>query len=227
MTKSNNGILVGATLLGVALLLYKKESDGTSAPSSKSSSSSSSTGTKTTYTGNTDFIKKNLAYAKAVEKALQVPWQVNLLIAAVESAWGKHPIGNNYHGIKADGSWHGLINKVKTPECVPTSAAANKLHAEIINVVAPHGSGDFAACSNKGDYTAWIYDKFRNYSSPAGSFLDFANFLHSNSRYKPAFAFTNDPKQFGSFILLHGYSTAQYVNTFLSLLSYIEKEAAK
>lgn len=219
MTKNNNGILLGAALIGAALLVSK----GKTIVEAKEKEAVK----KASFTSNTQFVKTLMPYAQAAEKITQVPWIVSITIAAVESGWGKHAPGNNFYGIKADKSWKGEVTKLKTPECVPNEAAAHKLNAELISVIPAHGSGAFTACTTKGNYTAWINDKFRAYSSPAGSVLDFATFLTKNSRYKPAFAFINDPKQFATYVLTHGYSTAQYVNTFLTIMEYVKKEAAK
>lgn len=214
-TKSNSTLLLGAAGLAALAVWY--------ASNDKNKSASNSAGNKHSFTGNADYIRKMAPYAIATQKLTKVPADVNLLISAVESGFGKHAINNNYHGIKADRSWHGDFSLVKTPECSPTGNT-NSFHAEVLSVVPPHGSGDFAACSNKGDYTVWINDKFRKYSTPAASFLDFAHFLQTQSRYKPAFDYTDDSKEFGKYILLHGYSTAQYVDTFLSLLGMIQKQ---
>ncbi len=207
----NNKQLIGAGVVTAALFVLLNKNKSSSVPS------------KYTFTGNTDFIKKLYPYARAAQNITGVPYIVSLVFAAIESGFGKHAPANNFYGIKADGSWKGEVSKLRTPECMP-SANTSHLQAEILQVVPPHGSGSFTACDNRGDYTIWINDKFRAYSSPAASVLDFGMFLKHNSRYAPAFDLTNDPKAMGTYILTHGYATAQYVNTFLSLMSNIQKQ---
>lgn len=207
MSKQNNSnLLIGAVGI-TALAIYSLQSKSTPG----------STKGNIAYKGTIDFIKKNLPYARAVEKSMNVPEVVNLTIAAVESGWGKHAIKNNLHGIKADSKWHGDYSLVKTPECFPN--ANKKLHVQTLSIVAPNGYGSFAACTKKGDYTYWINDKFRAYSSPAGSFIDFGNFLHEH--YKGAFKQTNK-EDFGRYVLSHGYATAAYVDTFLDLVKKVQ-----
>jgi flagellar protein FlgJ len=208
----NKNQLIGAGVLTAALLVYINKSK-----------TSSTSFTQHYFTGNKDFIAKLYPYARAAQNITGVPYIVSLVFAAIESGFGKHAPANNFYGIKADGSWKGEVSKLRTPECMP-SADTSHLHAEILQVVPPHGSGSFTACDNRGDYTIWINDKFRAYSSPAASVLDFGMFLKHNSRYAPAFELTNDPKAMGTYILTHGYATAQYVNTFIGLMDNIQKQ---
>jgi flagellum-specific peptidoglycan hydrolase FlgJ len=215
--QSNIFLLGGAAALALYFISQKNNESGT-----KKAAKFKGTNNNNKFKSTADYIKWAYPYAKATQDRTTVPASVNILISAVESEWGKHPIQNNYHGIKADNSWRGNKTVVKTPECIKTNNTSS-FHAEVLSVVPPNDPNAFKACSNKGDYTAWINDGFRAYSTPAASFLDFGTFLQQNIRYKPAFAFVNDPKQFGTFILTHGYSTAQYVDTFLKLLGYIEQ----
>jgi len=218
--KSNSTLLIGAAGLA-ALAVYYSSTKGHGASTKSKYKGDAS---KAKFKGSSsDYIKTMYPYAKAVQDTTTVPAAVNILISAVESGFGKHAPGNNYHGIKADKSWKGENTLLKTPECIPTSNTKN-IHAEILSVHPPNSDGSFAACTAKGYYTVWINDKFRAYPNAAGSFQDFANFLKDNSRYHPAFEFINDPKQFGAFILSHGYSTAEYVPLFLKLLDQIEAQ---
>jgi flagellum-specific peptidoglycan hydrolase FlgJ len=218
--KSNSSLLIGAAAVA-ALAVYYSSTKGNGASSKTKYKGDAS---KAKFKGSSsDYIKTMYPYAKAVQDATTVPAAVNILISAVESGFGKHAPGNNYHGIKADKSWKGDKTMLKTPECIPTSDTSH-LHATVLSVIPPNGSGAFQACSNKNYYTAWINDGFRAYPNAQGSFEDFANFLKTNSRYAPAFDHVNDPKAFGTFILSHGYSTAEYVPLFLKLLDQIEAQ---
>ena len=218
--KSNSSLILGAAAVA-ALAVYYSSTKGNGTATDKKYKGDAS---KAKFKGSSsDYIKTMYPYAKAAEKLTTVPAAVNILISAVESGFGKHAPGNNYHGIKADKSWKGDKTMLKTPECIPTSDTSH-IHATILSVVPPNSTDAFTACSNKGYYTAWINDGFRAYPNIEASFYDFAHFLQQNSRYKPAFDYVNDPKQFGSFILTHGYSTAEYVPTFLKLFDQIEAQ---
>ena len=203
--KMNSKRIIGGLMLGAGVWYLMKQN----AP------------VKQFYSGNADFIKKMLPYAKAAESSTGVPAIVSLIFAAIESGYGKHAPGNNYYGIKANSTWQGEITKQRTPECMPNENST--LNAEILQRIAPNGVDSFAACNNRNDYTYWINDKFRAYPNAAASVMDFANFLRTNKNYAGAFQYTNDPKQFGAYVLTHGYATAQYVPTFLSLMDIIQK----
>jgi flagellum-specific peptidoglycan hydrolase FlgJ len=57
------------------------------------------------------FVKTHYEAAKAAEKEFNIPAIVNLAQASLESAWGASPIGNNFHGIKADNYWYAAGRK--------------------------------------------------------------------------------------------------------------------
>jgi len=64
------------------------------------------------------FVDAYLAAAVANERASGVPWQVTLAQAALESGWGRHAPGNNFFGIKADASWAGARQTLRTREVI-------------------------------------------------------------------------------------------------------------
>lgn len=209
--QSNTPLLIGAGF-GFALIYLlssdKKKPSGTSKPSLSS----------------TAFVKKYYPYALAASKLNKTPPSVAITFAAIESGWGKHAPAYNFFGIKAGSKWKGQVTKLRTPECFNTGT--KKLKAEILQVIPPCKSGAFKACCKRGEFTYWINDKFRAYSSPAVSFLDFGVFLKENKNFSPAFQYS-DPAKFGGYVLTHGYATAKYLPTFLALHSQIERMIAK
>ena len=202
--KENKPLLIGAGF-GLALLFLlksdKKESGGVKPSGSVS-----------------DFLKKNFPYAKAAGKITRVPANVTLTFAAIESGWGKHAPKFNYFGIKAGSDWKGATSTLKTPECFNSST--KHLKAEILSVLPPNAPKSFAACNKRGFYTYWINDKFRAYSSPAASFLDYGLFLHKH--FPKAFQYS-DPESFGAYILEHGYATGRYTEKFKTLLRSVQR----
>lgn len=61
------------------------------------------------------------AYGEAAiqnQKAYGVPWQVTLAQAALESGWGRFASRYNFFGVKADPSWTGQVQELKTREVV-------------------------------------------------------------------------------------------------------------
>lgn len=65
-----------------------------------------------------DFVTAYLPAAVENERRMGVPWQVTLAQAALESGWGQYAPGFNFFGIKADPSWTGARQKLKTREVI-------------------------------------------------------------------------------------------------------------
>ena len=75
-------------------------------------------------------------------------------------------------------------------------------------------------------WTGLIYKGYRAYPSVAASYNDNAAFLTNNSRYKPAFNYT-DAKQFAQAISNAGYSQdASYYNKLAGIINKVNKVAA-
>ena len=67
----------------------------------------------------TEFLTLYFPFALQAQKKYGVPAQVILAQAALESGWGKSKLateGNNFFGIKADGSWTGATITKQTRE---------------------------------------------------------------------------------------------------------------
>jgi flagellum-specific peptidoglycan hydrolase FlgJ len=125
------------------------------------------------------FIEEAGQAARASQDATGVPASVTVAQAILESDWGRSAIGpaNNYFGIKAQSG--------PGPAGVVYANTVEFLNGAYVTVSAP----------------------FRAYNSMAESFIDHGRFLVQNSRYAPAFQFTNDPPAFARAIQQAGYAT--------------------
>ena len=130
-----------------------------------------------------DFVTALTEPAKNVEKRLNIPFEVVIAQAALETGWGqkiiKTPEGessNNLFNIKADGRWQGDKTQKETLEYVQGSMVKKK-------------------------------EPFRVYSSMAESVNDYVNFLSSGDRYKATLEKTGDVEQFLHSLQSAGYAT--------------------
>lgn len=128
-----------------------------------------------------DFVVALAEPAKAVEKRLNIPFEVVIAQAALETGWGqkiiKTPEGQSSHNlfnIKADKRWQGDKVQKETLEYEQGSMVKKK-------------------------------EPFRVYSSMAESLNDYVNFLSSSDRYKPVLEKAGNVEQF-----LHGLQGAGY-----------------
>jgi hypothetical protein len=140
-----------------------------------------------------DFIRRAAPGAQRGFKEFGVPASVTIAQAILESGWGKRHVGNNYFGIKAQS---------------PTSfgsIAIGTITAPTHEVI--HGS------------TVTVTGRFRKYRSMDDSMRDHGRFLRDNSRYKPAFAHSNDANAFAQAIHRAGYATdPNYSSLLISLM---------
>ena len=128
-----------------------------------------------------DFVTAITESAKQVEAKLNIPFEVVIAQAALETGWGKKVIttdqgnsSNNLFNIKADSRWSGEKTSVDTLEFEQGAMVKKR-------------------------------EPFRVYDSVAQSVNDYVKFLSSNERYKPALAQSSDVEQF-----LHGLQRAGY-----------------
>lgn len=172
-----------------------------------------------------DFIREYFKFAKQTQQTYNVPLQVTLAQAAVESGYGKHAPGNNFFGIKAGSSWKGETQLLKTWECGATGDAVKDGIKDQVIAVYPPGDPN-GVCSGKYSYR--VYGKFRKYPTPADSFNDHAKFFIDNKRYAAAFKYSNDPKQFATEIAKAGYATApNYATALHTLIDNINSIASQ
>jgi flagellum-specific peptidoglycan hydrolase FlgJ len=132
-------------------------------------------------------------YAQAAKDSMRqtkVPASITLAQAALESQWGKSAPGNNFFGIKANTSWKGKTQKLKTWECGKTgNPTTDGIHDELIATYAPTDPAHPTSMC-VGKYAYRVYGLFRAYDTPAEGFTDHGQFLRDNSRYKPCFLST-------------------------------------
>ncbi|GLX83663.1 flagellar assembly peptidoglycan hydrolase FlgJ [Thalassotalea eurytherma] len=128
-----------------------------------------------------DFVQQLTQPAKAVEKALGIPYQVVIAQSALETGWGKKIIqktdgqsSNNLFNIKADSRWQG------------DKASKETLEFE---------NGTMAKKN----------EPFRVYDSIKDSVNDYIDFLSSNDRYQDALNNSSNVEHF-----LHGLQKAGY-----------------
>ncbi|MCX7366780.1 MAG: glucosaminidase domain-containing protein [Alphaproteobacteria bacterium] len=115
--------------------------------------------------------------------------------AALESAWGARAIGHNIFGIKADASWKGARQTVRTREELP------------------NGDGTFRS--------VMIDAEFRDYPSFAESVADHFAFLRDNGRYAAAGVFNAGSDQAYFEALQHaGYASDPHYA--VSLMKMVE-----
>ncbi len=162
-----------------------------------------------------EFAKRYYPFAKDSEKNTGVPALVTLAQAALESGWGKSAPQFNFFGIKADRSWSGERQLLRTTEYLPKGVSFPEIISTEITT----------RKNSKGEplYKYVIRDWFRAYTSPEGSFRDKGNFLRTNQRYKPAFNHT-DPFKFATEVAKAGYATdPDYESKLHRLISDFQK----
>ncbi len=130
-----------------------------------------------------DFVTAITESAKQVEAKLNIPFEVVIAQAALETGWGKKVIttdqgnsSNNLFNIKADSRWSGEKTSVDTLEFEQGAMVKKR-------------------------------EPFRVYDSIAESVNDYVKFLSSNERYKPALEQTSDVEQFLHSLQSAGYAT--------------------
>ena len=148
-----------------------------------------------------EFITKFLPYALETERKTGISALFILAQAALESAWGKSPIGNNFFGIKVPKSLVSSTPKEKkqllrTTEVLATPNEKSQF-PEVISITK----------RTDGKYLYIVRDWFRKYDSPEESFTDHANFFFRNKRYAKALEVKSDPYKFAEEVAKAGYAT--------------------
>jgi flagellar protein FlgJ len=142
---------------------------------------------------NPQFIAASVAPAQQGFRQFGVPASVTIAQAILESGWGRSGLAadnRNFFGIKCFGSPGPIANGCRS---YPTSECALTCYPTTAT--------------------------FRTYPSAAASFLDHGKFLVSNSRYRPAFAYTRDADNFLYQIWRAGYaSSPTYMDRTKSLM---------
>ena len=131
-------------------------------------------------------------YARAAiesQKKTGVPASVTMAQAILESGWGKS----------------GLTRDANNFFGMKGSGPAGSVTVRTREVVNGH--------------SIYINAAFRKYHNAQESFADHGNLLKNASRYRPAFAYKNNPEQFAREIQKSGYATdPHYASTLISIM---------
>lgn len=170
------------------------------------------------------YLAAYMPYAVKMELDTGVSGVALLAQSALESGYGGSKPGNMMFGIKADSSWKGKRQLLKTTEQFPASKRSTYKKY--------YTTGGRQLVSVKPDYKkvkGISYDLFtvrtwfRAYDSPYDSFVDHIKFLRDNSRYKRAFTFKADPRLFLKEVAAAGYATGtSYYHSLLDIINLIE-----
>jgi flagellar protein FlgJ len=132
---------------------------------------------------NAEFIAAAVAPAQQGYREFAVPASVTIAQAILESGWGRSGLtaqNRNYFGIKCfDGNPGPIADGCRTWATYECTPNCYPTYAS-----------------------------FRTYASITDSFRDHGRFLTTNSRYKPAFGYSNDADQFLYQIWKAGYATS-------------------
>lgn len=130
-----------------------------------------------------EFVTAITDSAKQVQAKLNIPFEVVIAQAALETGWGQKIIktnqgesSNNLFNIKADSRWQGDKTTTETLEFEQGAMVKKR-------------------------------EPFRVYSSIAESVNDYVNFLSSNERYQPALEQSSNVEQFLHKLQSAGYAT--------------------
>lgn len=157
------------------------------------------------------FINKYYASALQAERVTGIPAIAMLTQSALESGWGEKVANNNMFGIKADKNWKGSKVLITTSE---VHSSSNVKYPVVISVTK---RGD-------GKFLYRVKDYFRSYPTPADSFIDYANFIKQNKRYKEAVSVANNPVLFLQKIAAAGYATdPSYASKLIEVMDSVKK----
>lgn len=162
-----------------------------------------------------DFVATYLPYAMETQAVTGIAAEAILAQAALESGWGEHAVGNMFFGIKdTDKGKTGKGQLVVTTEYL-SRQDQHHLFPEVLSVT-------WNERRKKWKYI--VRDWFRKYDSPAGSFIDHAQFFLKNPRYGNAVANGSDPVRFFQEVAKAGYATApDYATVLIQLVNMIRR----
>ena len=164
-----------------------------------------------------DFTNKYLPFAVKTQLDTGFSGAAILVQASIESANGKSVPGNMFFGIKADSSWKGDRQLLKTLEYFPASK-----RSYYKNYYSTGGRQVISVKENakKNSKGVWmdlftVRTWFRAYKTPTESFNDHTDFFLRNSNYKNAVLVKANPSVFLSEIAAAGYATSPTYKTAL------------
>jgi flagellum-specific peptidoglycan hydrolase FlgJ len=123
------------------------------------------------------------ALAVQIEAETKVPARMLIAQWAVESQWGKTPVGNNnYFGIK----YNGIIDKQFTD--VKTREVWNYAQIRWWNMQNPGREAQVGQLVTLGKYECFIIDRFADYASPLEACRAYAHLISTGWKYAAAWA---------------------------------------
>ncbi|SFW15738.1 glycoside hydrolase family 73 protein [Chitinophaga sancti] len=146
------------------------------------------------------FFKLYYPGAVLCERETQIPALATLAQAAIESSWGEKAPGNNFFGIKADKSWKGKRQTLRTREVFSDNDRKKHIFPDV------HSVTQFKDDKGKVKYEWIVNDYFRAYDTVAEGFSDHGKFFHDNPRYAMALQ-AKTPYEFADAVAAAGYAT--------------------
>lgn len=207
MAKDNSNLLIAAGALTLAAIVL----------GGSETNSSTITPVQLTPGSPVEFVVKNYPMALAAQKQFpNIPWQLFLAHAGLESGFGKHAPENNFYGTKPGKLWKGKTQLLTTHEILPKRSGYK--FPEVISVI------DSTKYPGKFDWK--VKDYFRAYNSPLEAFLDYGHFISSGC-YKNATASGTIAQKIQK-IKDCGYATDPgYVQKLLKLIDLVELTVKK
>ena len=160
-----------------------------------------------------EFVKAYYKYAKASQDKTGIDARFTLAQAALETGWGKSTPGNMFFGIKASKDTpENQKQLIKTTEIFKDDKHGYRF-PKVVSITK----------REDGRFLYVVYDYFRKYDTPEGSFNDHNKFFLTNKRYAHALTVKHDPYKFAEEIAAAGYATGvNYANSLKKLITSID-----
>ncbi len=156
------------------------------------------------------FVRKFYPHAILSEDLMNVPALFTMAQAALETGWGEKSIGNNFFGITADVNYTGKKVLVDTFEFHDNP---NVKYPEIKSITP----------LDNGKYRYEVKRYFRDYATVEDCIKDHNLFLLKD-RYRKAFDWIDNPKNFATEVAKGGYATGlNYAATLHDIIDRIAK----
>lgn len=160
------------------------------------------------------FVKIFYPHAKKVQDKTGISAVALLAQSAHETGWGAKAVGNMMFGVKDTDGINGNEQLITTTEYHNTAKVKYPVIIKIVQV------------GKRFKYT--IKDWFRKYDSAEQSFMDHANFLAKNPRYKLAMTYRENATIFLTHIARAGYATdPNYEKLMMQMIASVNKRLPK
>jgi flagellum-specific peptidoglycan hydrolase FlgJ len=159
------------------------------------------------------FVRQYWQFAKELQEKEGFSAIAVLAQCAVETGWGRTIVGNMMFGVKDTDGVNGNEQLLVTTEYLNRPDAKFPTILQITQV-------------SKNLWKYVVRDYFRKYKTPYDSFLDYANFIKANRRYRKAIAVRVDYAAYLKEVAVAGYATAKnYFEVCVGVAQQIEKIA--